>query len=72
MKKIDKILIFLKDGEKTKKEIVAEFGNSYFYGADKHIGKVLSRGIKSNKIIRVKRGVYSLPPIQDSKQMELF
>lgn len=59
-KKQREIISFLKEGQKTKAEIVENFKGWYYYNSSKHIGDVLGRMVMKNLIIRVKKGVYSL------------
>lgn len=42
-----------------KKDIYDNVKFSYYHNWEKHLGDVLSRMVKSGKIIRVKTGVYS-------------
>ena len=44
----------------TKKEAVQLIGGKYFCNADKHVGDVLSRMVKSGLLKRIKNGVFEL------------
>lgn len=48
----------------TKLELYHASTASYYYNWQKHFGNVLSRMVNSGQIVRVKRGVYNLPPKQ--------
>lgn len=43
----------------TKKEAVKLIGGYYFYNAEKHVGDVLTRMVRSRLIERIKPGLYS-------------
>ncbi|MCQ4139206.1 type IV toxin-antitoxin system AbiEi family antitoxin domain-containing protein [Chryseobacterium sp. EO14] len=55
------IFEFVKDnGSITKKTAIEKIGNNYFLNADKYVGEVLSRMVKSGLLKRVKKGVFTL------------
>ena len=43
----------------TKKEIVALVGQTYYCNGHKHIGEMLSRMVKSNHLVRVRKGLFA-------------
>lgn len=69
------ILTFIhdNDGQATGEELVGAFGYWYFRNAQKHLGTVLGRMIKTKLLDRVKRGVYALHVAKvDTETINLF
>lgn len=59
------------DREVTSKEIIKQFGSRYYCNASKHLGAVMSRAVKSGKVIRVRKGVFKVndkPTFSKSKE----
>lgn len=71
------ILSYLKvNSAISKQEAVRIIGKSYYCNADKHVGDVLSRMVKSGLLIREKRGQYKpgklKQPIEIKNQLSLL
>lgn len=49
-----------KNGQITKRQAVELIGKRYYANADKHVGDVLSRMVKSGLLKRIKNGVFEL------------
>jgi hypothetical protein len=65
-----KIIAWMGDEEKTKQQIVEQFGHWYYHNGYKYIGELLHRMIEAGKMKRVRRGVYKVPDIYDPKKEE--
>jgi hypothetical protein len=48
------------DGQITKAEAVQLIGGYYYHNADKYVGEVLARLVKTRVLNRIQRGVYEL------------
>ena len=45
----------------TKKEVNENFADMYYCNGAFHLGEILSRAVKSGKLVRISRGIYKLP-----------
>lgn len=57
----DQVLAYLKTVPEANKQAIydnVEFG--YYHNWEKHLGDVLARMVKNNKIERVKKGIYQI------------
>lgn len=67
--------IYQNGGTATKSDIVEKFGQRYYCNGSKHLGDMLSRMVKSKKLHRIKRGVFSISKPHNeliNNQIDLF
>lgn len=61
------IIKFIQDHSEDSvklKEIVDKFEHWYYYNGRHHIQEIMSRMVRSGKLVRPKRGSYSIPEVQ--------